>query len=258
MNVLVVGASGYIGKNFASYASSQDNFSINAISSREEWKTVNFENYDSVLFAAGIAHRKQTAENAELYFKINYELAVSVAQKAKSAKVPHFVYLSSLAVYGKKEGEISANTKANPRHNDYYGKSKLAAEDALKNLADANFKIAILRPPMVYGSGCPGKFAQLEKIAKYLPIVPNNNNKRSIIYIEKLSEILCTIISERSGGIFLPQDDQYANTAELIRLSRQKKGKKTVIINMGYILNLCMAIFPQLKTAFGSLYYLKE
>jgi UDP-glucose 4-epimerase len=256
MRVLIVGA-GYIGKNFFEYCA-ENNFSVEIVNSREEWKTVNFENYDSVIFSAGIAHRRQTKANKHLYFAINRDLAVEVAEKAKNAKVGQFVYISSMAVYGKKEGEISEHTKTEPRHNDYYGTSKLDAEDALKNLADADFKIAIVRPPMVYGKNCPGKFRKLKRIAKYLPIIPNNNNKRSIIYIDNLSKFLCTLISSRSDGIFCPQNGEYANTAHLIKLIRRQNGKKTVLFNAGFLLRLCMAVFPPIKTAFGSLYYSKD
>jgi len=258
MKILVVGAGGYIGESFAKYVNAEKDYFVDIIDSFKEWKTKNYENYDSVIFAAGIAHRKQKKSNSHLYFSVNRDLAVEAAKKAKIAKVPHFVYLSSMAVYGKKEGEISANTKPNPRHNDYYGVSKLQAEDALKNLCDADFKIAIIRPPMVYGENCPGKFRQLVKIAKYLPIIPNNNNKRSIVYIDNLSEFLCKVILNCEEGVFCPQNEEYVNTANLIKLIRQKNGKKSVILNMGFLLRLCMVIFPPVRTAFGSLYYSKE
>jgi UDP-glucose 4-epimerase len=259
MKILVVGT-GYIGKNFATYAQNAPRYpfdSVDTTDSREEWKRKNFEGYDSVIFAAGVAHRKQTAKNAALYFEVNRDLAVAVAQKAKNANVPQFIYLSSMAVYGKKEGEISAHTKPNPRHNDNYGTSKYEAENALKNLENGSFKVAIIRPPMVYGKDCPGKFAQLKSIANFLRITPDNNNKRSMIYIDNLSEFLCAVTATGKHGIFCPQDPDYHNTAHLIKEIRRQNGKKTTIIGAARLLRLCMAIFPPARTAFGSLYYRK-
>ena len=65
--VVVVGASGYIGGSFLRFA--EDSFVIDAVSSRNgAWKSVDFSLADSVLFAAGIAHRKQTKRNKEEYF----------------------------------------------------------------------------------------------------------------------------------------------------------------------------------------------
>ena len=193
MKVLVVGKGSYIAKSFRAYAtethsSKKDyNISVDLADSYEEWKMVDFSQYETVIFAAGIAHRKQKKSNAHLYFSVNHDLALDVAKKAKAEKVPQFVYLSSMAVYGKKEGEISAHTIPEARHNDYYGASKLQAENALKNIEDQDFAVAIVRPPMVYGAGCPGRFGQLVKIAMHMPIVFDNNNKRSIIYIDNLS-----------------------------------------------------------------------
>ncbi|MCL1842344.1 MAG: NAD-dependent epimerase/dehydratase family protein [Defluviitaleaceae bacterium] len=256
--ILVVGVGGYIGKNFAEYAAFRKNssFTIDMVSSRDNvWALKNFAGYDSVIFAVGIAHRKQTKKNRHLYFAVNRDLAVSVAEKAKSAGVRQFIYLSSMAVYGKKEGEISAHTIPNPAHNDYYGTSKFQAENALNKLADENFCVAVIRPPLVYGENCPGKYGKLEKLAKYLPIVPDNKNKRSMIYIDNLSEFLCTVIESQKGGIFRPQDSKYTNTALLIKHLRRQKGKKTVIFGAGLLLRLCMAVFPPIKTAFGNLYY---
>ncbi|MCL2577900.1 MAG: NAD-dependent epimerase/dehydratase family protein [Defluviitaleaceae bacterium] len=255
MKILVVGA-GYIGKNFAEYASQR--FTIDTTDSREGWKEKKFENYSAVIFAAGIAHRKQTKENAQSYFAVNRDLAVAVAEKAKHAKVPQFIYLSSMAVFGKKEGEISAHTKPNPRHNDNYGTSKFDAENALTNLQNTDFKVAIIRPPMVYGENCPGKYRQLVKIATYMPLIPCNKNKRSVIYIDNLSEFLCTVISNRASGIFHPQNDEHVSTSDLIVQIRRENGKNTRTFSAGLLLHLCGVIFPPVKTAFSTLYYSKE
>ncbi|MCL2387921.1 MAG: NAD-dependent epimerase/dehydratase family protein [Defluviitaleaceae bacterium] len=259
MKVLVVGGSGYIGGSFAEYVSKnakiQSEFSVDVVDSRGGWLQKDFAGFDSVIFAAGIAHRRQSSQNAHLYFEVNRDLAIAIAEKAKIAKVSQFVYLSSMSVYGKKQGEISAHTKPNPRHNDYYGTSKYQAEDALKNLEAEGFVVAIIRPPMVYGPNCRGKYRQLVKIAKFLPIVPCNKNKRSVIYIDNLSRFLCTVVQNRAGGIFCPQDEEYACTSKMVQEIRRQNGKKTVIIGMGWLVNLCMAIFPPMETAFGSLYY---
>ncbi|MCL2217950.1 MAG: NAD-dependent epimerase/dehydratase family protein [Defluviitaleaceae bacterium] len=258
--ILIVGAGGYIGESFADYAKARYSaeVEIDIADSFDGWKQVSFEGYDSIVFAAGIAHRKQTKENAYLYFAVNRDLAVEVAKKAKSAGVGQFVYLSSMAVYGKKEGEISEDTKANPRHNDYYGLSKFQAERGLKKLESAEFAVAVLRPPMVYGKNCPGKFTQLVKLAKWLVIVPDSSNKRSILYIDNLSEFLCMVIQTRARGIFRPQDEKHVNTAALIRWIRRKMGRKTLIIpGMFWPLRILMAFCPPLRTAFGSLYYTK-
>jgi len=258
VRVLVVGAAGYIGEKFAEYTrGAADEMLVDIVDSYRGWKKVDFAPYDSVLFAAGIAHRKQNLVNKPLYFKVNRDLAVKVAKKAKDAKVPQFIYLSSMAVYGKKEGKISEHSKPMPRHNDYYGQSKLQAEQELKTLAKgSDFGLAIIRPPMVYGAGCPGRFQTLKKLSKFFPIVPDNRNKRSMIYINKLSEFLCMVIKQKKEGVFCPQDEKYVSTAALIRQFRRENGKATLVLPcLGWLVNLGKKICPALSTAYGTLVY---
>lgn len=260
MRVLVIGG-GYIGQNFAQYASSRCvnediAFAVDVVDARIGWKNTHFENYDAVLFAAGIAHRKQTRQNKHLYYEVNRDLAIAVAKKAKTAHVRQFVYLSSMSVYGKQQGEITAHTMPCPRDNDYYGHSKFQAEEALKKIAAENFKITVVRPPMVYGLNCPGKFSQLLRLSKFMPIVPDTQNKRSMIYIDNLSDFLYMIIKNEMSGIFCPQNKTYINTAHLIRKIRQKQGKKTATsLVLGAIVHAILPFCPPLKNAFGSLYY---
>ena len=249
--VIIVGAGGYIGESLAAYA--KNNHNVDVVDSFEGWKTANFGNYDGVLFAAGIVHRKQTSENKHLYYAVNRDLAIDVAKKAKLANVCQFIYLSSMSVYGKKQGEITQHTIPASSHNDYYGHSKFEAETALIKLNDENFKIAIIRPPMVYGENCPGKYAQLVKLSKFMPMVPDTKNKRSMIYIDNLSAFLCTIIERGSSGIFCPDNPQYTNTAELVKSIRQASGQKTMTsLFMGALVKVVMNFCPPLKNAFGS------
>ena len=85
-----------------------------------------------------------------LYYKVNRDLVYEVAKKAKADGVKQFVFLSSMSVYGIETGVISKDTVPTPK--SYYGKSKLQAEELIAPLQDATFNIAVLRPPMIYGT----------------------------------------------------------------------------------------------------------
>lgn len=252
LRVLVVGASGYIGRNFAKYAA--EKFTVHTVDSRGGWEVIDFCGYSSVVFAAGIAHRRQVKKNAHLYFAVNRDLALRVAKKAKAAGVPQFIYLSSMAIFGKKEGEISGHTKPKPRNNDYYAVSKFEAENLLAALQDENFAVALVRPPMVIGENCPGKFASLAKIANILPLIPCSKNVRSIIYINTLAEFLCMRISKGGGGIYHPQSGHFS-TSRLMVDERTRVGKKSFVFGAKFLLRICGAVLPPIRTAFGSLYY---
>ena len=73
-------------------------------------------------FVAGIVHRKKNSIPSELYYKVNRDLTYEIASKAKASGVPHFVYLSSMSVYGDASGAITVKTPVSPTND--YGKSK--------------------------------------------------------------------------------------------------------------------------------------
>ena len=279
--VLVVGANSYIGGSFARYAGGR--LCIDIVDSYEGWKAATFHKYDSVLMVAGLAHlkwnRKQQEANKDRYFAVNCDLAVAVAEKARAGGAGQFIYLSSMAVYGLAEGEITADTIALPRARDYYGQSKHRAEMALTSLFGAGTaktedaqsvvpvdcssvdtaSLCIVRPPMVYGPGCPGKFATLVKIAKKLPLIPNINNRRSMIYADNLSEFLCLAVEKNISGVFAPHNKEYMNTTWLLKAARKAIGKRTWVVPGFSLVVRCLKPFvTALKTAFGSLYYDEE
>ena len=255
--VLVIGDDSYIGQSFEAFA--KDRFEIKMVNSRDNaWKSVDFTGYDSVLHCAGIAHVKQNKKMKPLYYEVNCDLAVEVAEKAKKEGVRQFVFLSTMAVYGTSRSEIDIETVPNPNKGDFYGGSKLKAEQEFQKLANDDFKLCIVRPPMVYGKGCKGNFPRLVKLAKKTPIFPNYKNKRSMIYIENLCSRFCGLIDKEDEGVFLPQNEDYVNTTELVRAIKGCYGKRvatTKIFNWAIWLAKRISVFEKL---FGDLYYAKQ
>ena len=238
----------------------KDKYEIKIVSSRNDaWKNVDFIGSDGVLYCAGIAHVKQTKKTKELYYKINCDLAVDIAQKAKSSDIKQFIFLSSMAVYGTSNPAIDENTAPNPKSNDFYGGSKLKAERELKKLEDAKFKLCIVRPPMVYGNGCKGNFQKLARLAKITPVFPSYPNKRSMIYICNLCNFLCGLIDEENTGIFLPQNTEYVNTTELVKHIAECYGRR---IKTTKLFNPLIKLFVKhtsvFEKLFGDLYYVNQ
>ena len=253
--VLIVGANSYIGESFARYASNR--FSIDTVGTvNEDWQKKSFSDYDCVLHVAGIVHRKQTPEIKQLYFSINCELAVSVAQKAKAEGVKQFIFISSFSVYGKNTGIIQNTTKPSPMQDDYYGQSKYQAEQSIELLQSDTFNVAIVRPPMVYGPNCKGNFPRLVSITKKSLFFPAIENKRSMIFIDNLLEFFCILIDSGYGGLFMPQDKEYVNTSSMVKEIAANYGKSigfTKIFNP--LIFILMPSLPLLQKVFGSLYY---
>ncbi|MCL2077786.1 MAG: NAD-dependent epimerase/dehydratase family protein [Oscillospiraceae bacterium] len=254
-NIIIIGENSYIGNAFEAFARKELNPNIKKISSRNEaWKNENFSQADCVLFCAGIAHKK--AED-ELHFAVNRDLAVETAKKAKKEKVPHFIYISSAAVFGNDGGTVNPRTPPNPR--GAYGESKFEAENELKKLSDVNdngFILTIVRPPMVYGAGCKGNFPRLVRLSEIMPLFPDIDNKRSMIYIENLCFFLLGLIEDRRRGVFFPQNAEYQSTSAIYRQIREVLGKKSRLTKLfnPFIYFFCNFLSPAQKL-FGDFVY---
>ena len=257
--VLVVGAGSYIGESFTKYA--QCRFDITTVGTQVgEWKTFDFTGYNSILHVAGIAHVKTTKDNEQFYYQINRDLAVETAKKAKAQGVKHFVFLSSLYIYIERlKTNLWIDPNTPPTPGTIYGKSKWEAEQELQKLADTDFKICSVRPPMVYGKDCKGNFPQLIKFAKLFPVFPNDPNKRSMIYIDNLCEHLCQLIENETQGATLPHNIEYVNTTELVKAIRTAYGKRTFTTRLfNPIIRLLAGRVSVFNKLFGDLCYERQ
>ena len=258
--ILITGANSYIGTSFEEYIKQwPDKYSVDTVDMIDgSWRDKDFSGYDVVFHVAGIAHIKETKENADLYYKVNKDMAIETVAKAKNEGVKHFVFLSSMSVYGVETGVITENTEPTPKTN--YGKSKLMAEEGILALVNNNFKIAILRPPMIYGEGCKGNYNSLIKFANKLPIFPNIRNKRSMLEINNLCKYVTEMIDCEKEGLFFPQDDEYVCTSDMVKDIAEKNGKKihlTKILNPFVKLAMVMpgGVGRMASKAFGDLIY---
>ena len=237
--ILITGANSYIGTSFEKYIN--ENFSetyfvdtIDMIDS--SWKEKSFANYDVVFHVAGIAHsdsNKIPPEKEKIYRSVNTDLTIETAKKAKSEGVKQFIFMSSVIVYGNsgkigKAKRIDEKTLPNPAN--CYGDSKFQAELGILPLNSKDFKVCVLRPPMVYGKNSRGNFCQLEKFGKKMWIFPYIKNERSMLYIGNLVEFVRLMIENEENGIFFPQNAEYSNTSEIVRMIGKANGKKVRLI----------------------------
>ena len=255
--ILISGVNSYIGNSFEEWIKKYNNqYQINTIDMRgNEWRSSSFEGYDAILHVAAIVHKKEKKSMEHLYTKVNKDLPIEVAKKAKSEGVKQFVFMSSMSVYGIDEGIISEDTIPNPKSK--YGKSKLQAEKELMLLNDKKFNISIIRPPMVYGENCVGNYSRLSKLAKRIFVFPEIKNQRSMIYIYNLCEFIRIIIEENVGGIFFPQNEEYVSTSELVRLISNEHNLNIRFVKyVGCFIKLINISI--VRKVFGNLTYKKE
>lgn len=228
--VLITGANSFVGTNIERWLmKTPDEFQVDTVDTMNDvWKQADFKKYDAVFHVAGIAHVDPKSEMAPLYYKVNRDLAIEVAKHAKDCGVKQFIYMSSRIVY-----RVSRSLKGNvttpetqPDPNDFYGDSKLQAEKGLHELECDTFKVAIIRPPMIYGSNSKGNFLRLGWLATKTPIFPAWHNKRSMLFIDNLAEFVKQLIERELGGTFFPQNKELTDTVEVVRFFAHKYNKK--------------------------------
>lgn len=256
--ILVTGEHSYIGNALRCYVDRyglEEQFSLQYISVRgRDWKDISFQGFDAVVHLAAIVHQNEGSIDAKQYYEINTDLAVELAQKAKSDGVHQFVFFSTMSVYGLNRGIIRNDTV--PKPITLYGKSKLLAENSILDLQDSSFIVSVLRPPMVYGPKCNGNFDKLIKIVKKTPVFPAIHNQRSMIYIESLVRFTLDVVAEGRKGLFQPQDSHNMCTTTMAQwIADSMKKKLHVSVLLGICVRLIMPFSKTVSKAFGSLIY---
>ena len=262
--ILITGAGSYIGTSFEEYMKQwPEKYQVDTLDMiGDYWKKYDFSGYDTVYHVAGIAHSdngKISKEKAKLYYEVNTKLTVRTAMKAKKSGVKQFIFMSSAIVYGDsapigKKKMITKDTPVKPAN--CYGDSKVKAENGLKKLEDENFKVVILRPPMIYGKGSKGNYPLMSKLAQKMPLFPKVDNCRSMLYIENLMEFVRLMIENEEQGTFWPQNAEYSNTSELVSMIGKAHGKKVILVPFCTIpLKITSFATGLVNKAFGNLAY---
>ena len=267
--VLITGANSYIGVSFEKYAKEHysNELMVETVDMIDgSWRKKDFSSYDVVFHVAGLAHAdvgKVDEETKKKYYAVNTDLAIETCKKAKEEGVKQFVFMSSAIVYGDsapygKTKRITAETEPSPAN--FYGDSKWQADKGVRALMDDNYIVTVLRPPMIYGKGSKGNYPTLAKMAKKLPVFPDVQNERSMLYIENLCEFLCQVMILGEGGVFWPQNAEYTRTSEMVKLIAQVSGHKMVVSKgWNWVVGIARIIPGKIKgltnKAFGNMSY---
>ena len=253
--VLITGRNSYIGNAVEEWLTQwPQEYSVDKISVRDEsWRTLNWQNYDVLIHVAGIAHNSSDASLEDEYYRVNRDLTVEIAKKAKVDNIKHFVNMSSIIVFGTKQEEITPLT--NPHPDNFYGDSKLQAEVELNKLAEPNFKIVHVRPPMVYGKNSKGNFPLLAKISVKTPIFPMYKNKRSMVYIKNLTELLRLVIDNELDGYLHPQNPEHVQTSDLVKYIAKANNHKLFETSFFNFMIKPLSKVGIVNKVFGNLYY---
>lgn len=258
--ILILGAKSYLGENLFRWLGKYPiQYEISIVSTLNyEWKKADFSKYDTVVDFAGIAHINNITPDMEsLFYSVNRDLTIEIGKYAKAHGVKHFIFFSSMNVYGDYCDNIKDRTAVNP--SSFYGDSKLQGDLGLEKLEDQNFKVAHLRPPFVYGKGCSGNYNSVSKIAKKTPIFPNFKNKKSMIYIDNLCEFVRLVIDNETSGYLTPQNKELVSTADLVREIAKVSDHKVWFTKLfNWCIPIGNKITRQIRRAFADDCYIQE
>lgn len=142
---------------------------------------------ETTIYLLAAIHRTPGHEPHE-YFETNVAGAREIAAFAARRGARRIVFTSSIAVYGPGEDEKTEKTPPAPATD--YGWSKLLAERALEDWAraDADRRLIIARPAVVFGRGEDGNFTRLAKaLSQHLFAYPGRRDTvKACCYVEHL------------------------------------------------------------------------
>ena len=255
MNILVTGASGFVGKvlcetllenayEVTGVYRAQSNIVPNVkpcvisdISATTDWKE-SLSNVDVIVHLAARVHvMNDSAEDPLAEFrKLNVDATLNLANQAKVAGVKRFIYISSVKV----NGELTAANQpfveadvANPQ--DAYAISKYEAELALTNLCQHSpMQLVIIRPPLIYGAGVKANFASMMRVVKKGFPLPFGkiNNRRSLIYVNNLTSLIARCVEHPAAAnqLFLASDNCDLSTTDLLIQCAKALGVKSRLL----------------------------
>lgn len=263
---LITGANGFIGRALCSYllnqgfnvrASVRESFAhlpagmpiypVGNVDGNTDW-TEALKQVAVVVHLAGTVHRPDIQDPA-VYQRTIVDASINLAKQAIAAGVRRLIYMSSAGVYGVE----TSNTLITENHVCHpltpYAQAKWQAEQALLLLAkEEALEVVIVRPPLVYGPGAPGNFAQLFKLVKFLPFLPLGcaTKPRSLIGLNNLVAFLhhCVMHPQAANTTFNITDDDDISTRGLCEKLAKLMHKKRIFLSipsafMHYGLKIC-------------------
>jgi nucleoside-diphosphate-sugar epimerase len=186
---------------------------------------------DAVMHLAGIAHIGARAAES-LYDRVNHLATADLARAAARAGVGHFAFVSSIrAQSGAQAGRVLSETDA-PQPSEPYGRSKLAAEEAVRQ---AGIGYTILRPVLVCAPGVKGNLADLLRLARSPLPLPFGaiHNRRSLVAVENLISAARFALEDprARNETFIVADPQAVSIAEIVATCRHALGRPPRLVS---------------------------
>ena len=266
MNILLTGASGFLGQRLASMIELVSEYNLTSvfrsdvlsvkgkriyvseIDGNTDWRSA-LKDKDLVIHAAARVHvtKKEVSDALTEYRRVNVEGTLNLAKQAALACVKRFIFISSIKVNGEQTFPGRPFTECDkPAPEGPYGISKFEAEQGLLQISEeTGLEVVIIRPPLVYGPSAKGNFSTMvEAVQSSLPLpLGAINNKRSLVSLDNLADLVLTCIShtEAANQIFMASDGRDLSTTELLEGVAKASGASSRLIPVPPIVLIVVA-----------------
>jgi len=252
VNILITGATGFIGNQLISKCSdnclravgcvrklSQSEFLncesilIEDIVSFDQWNEI-LNGFNTVIHLAARAHDLSEFSKSSIdeFRQVNRDATLKLAKSASSAGLKRFIYMSSIGVLGDSaQMEYAFNNDSIYNPKEPYAISKMEAEIGLKKISESSdMEVVIIRPPLVYGPDAPGNFKRLLKLVNLglpLPLAKLDAIK-SMISLDNLCDLIIRAVFAPlpKFNTFVVSDGSHWSTASIVRLIAKYMGRR--------------------------------
>jgi UDP-glucose 4-epimerase len=241
--ILVTGASGFVGRALVTelanaghivraamrqpadvFPRSVEAVAVSDLTRPVEWRPL-LKGMETVVHLAGIAHAGPGIPD-ESYDRINRQATVELAHTAKAVGIRHLVFMSSIRAQSGPSSTTIQTEITLPQPTDAYGRSKLAAEEAVRT---SGVPFTILRPVLIYGSNVKGNLARLMQIAQKPWPLPLGlcRNRRSLLSRQNLVEAIHVVLRSPAaqGETYVVSDPIPLTLAEIVAALRAGYGR---------------------------------
>jgi len=241
--ILVTGASGFVGRALVEglagaghsvraamrqpadvFPRSVEVVAVSDLTRPVEWRAL-LNRMETVVHLAGIAHAGPGIAE-EAYDRVNRLATAELATAAKAVGIHHLVFASSIRAQSGPSAVAPLRETDTPQPTDAYGRSKLAAEAAVRA---ADVPHTILRPVLIYGPGVKGNLARLMQITRTPWPLPLGlcRNHRSLLSRQNLIEAIHFVLQTQAakGQTYIVADPVPLTLAEIVAALRAGLGR---------------------------------
>lgn len=256
MNILITGATGFVGKQLIKKLTDKNHtvsvavrsrnqqlddsipqFNLGELSNKQNWSSA-LTDIDVVIHLAARVHimDETTADPLNAFRTANTEATLNLAHQSEKNGVKRFVFISTIKVNGEStDGRAPFEADELCKPQDPYAISKYEAEQGLMQIAQqSNMEVVIIRPPLIYGPGVKGNFANMIKWLDINIPLPFGavNNQRSLLALDNLISfiLLCSEHSQAANQIFVIADGEDVSTKDLLNKTATAMHKKAWLL----------------------------